>query len=299
MAPAASLHFKDRTFSASEVELIADVVSRFSGLSRQELSNTVCELLAWQRPNGGLKTWECKELLVELERAGHLRLPPLRATGRPRGSRTRVPHTARGELQPPLRGTLRDVSPVALKLVQCDEDRLFWRELVGRYHYLGHSVPFGAHLRYLIEVARPRPQVVGCLQLSSPAWKMAPRDRWIGWSDAQRREHLQRVVNNSRFLLLPWVQVRYLASSVLAQAARELPTHWERAYGVRPLLLETLVEVDRHRGTCYRAANWIELGVTQGRGRMDREKKRTGACPKTVFVLPLVRQARRALRGEG
>jgi len=296
VAAPASLVFKDRTFGPAEIRLISDLLLRFSGLSRQELANTVCELLEWQRPNGGLKTWECKELLVELERLGHLRLPALRAAGRPRGSRTRVPRTARGEPQSPLRGTVRDVAPVSLKLVRCDEDRLLWRELVGRYHYLGHAVPFGAHLRYLIEVARPALQVVGCLQLSSPAWRMAARDRWIGWSEAQRRQHLQRVVNNSRFLLLPWVELRHLASSVLAQVAREFPRHWEECYGVRPVLLETLVETARHRGTCYRAANWIELGVTQGRGRMDRDRMRQGACPKTLFVLPLVRQARQVLR---
>ena len=299
MAQPTSLVFKNRTFDAAELALISDVVSRFSGLSRQELANTVCELVQWRRANGGLKTWECQELLGELERAGHLQLPALRAAGRPRGSRTRVPRTERGEAQPPLRGTLREVAPISLKLVECEEERLLWRELVGRYHYLGHAVPFGAHLRYLIEVARPTQQVVGCLQLSSPAWKIAGRDRWIGWSEARRRQHLQRVVNNSRFLLLPWVQVRYLASSVLAQVARECPSHWERRYGLRPLLLETLVETGRHRGTCYRAANWLELGVTQGRGRMDRDRTRQDACPKTVFVLPLVREARQALRGEG
>lgn len=297
MGGAASIRFKGRGFTGSELRLIQEVVVSCGGLSRQELANTTCELLGWRRPKGGLKTWECKELLAQLESAGLIELPALRA-GRPRGSRTAVPRTRRGEIHERIRGTLREVAPVELKRVTTEEDRRLWREWVDRYHYLGHRVPFGAHLRYLIQIARPEPTVVGCLQLSSPAWRIAVRDRWIGWTEAQRRRSLQQVVNNSRFLLLPWVEVPHLASSVLARMAREFPADWERAYGVRPLLLETMVELGRHSGTCYRAANWIELGVTQGRGRMDRERRRQGACPKRVFVCPLVRRARQWLQGE-
>jgi len=291
----AAVAFKDRTFSEAELRLVREVVARCAGLSRQELANTVCELLEWRRPGGGLKTWECKALLAELEARGALALPALRA-GRPRGARTSVPHTSQGEAQPPLRGTLRDVEPIALRLVRGRDERLLWRELVGRHHPRGHAVPFGAHLRYLVEVARPGPRVVGCVQVSSPAWRMAPRDRWIGWSDARRRQELQRVVNNSRFLVLPWVQVPHLASAVLARLAREVPRDWESAYGVRPVLLETLVDESR-AGTCYRAANWIELGQTQGRGRMDRHRTRE-RVPKRIFVYPLARDARERLRGE-
>jgi hypothetical protein len=298
MATPSSTVFKGRRFSPAEIGLIREVVADCSGLSRQELANTVCELLGWRRPNGGLKTWECKELLAELESSGVVELPGLRLT-KPRGARTSIPRTVRGEVKEKLTGTVGEVSPVVLRRVVTEEERRWWRELVGRYHYLGYKVPFGAQLRYLIEVGRPQPSVVGCLLLSSPAWKMAVRDRWIGWSDRVRRRNLQRVVQNSRFLLLPWVEVLYLASTVLARMARQCGDDWQQAYGVRPLLLETLVEQERHTGTCYRAANWIELGVTQGRGRMDRYHQRQGASPKVVFVYPLVRPARRQLRGEG
>ena len=289
--------FKGRQFEAFEIELIEDVVERYPRLSRQELANTVCELLEWRRPNGGLKTWEAKHLLIFLEQAGRLQLPPLRS-GRPRGSRTSVPCTVQGEPGEPLSGSLADVRPVHLRRVRVAEQRSLWRELIGRHHYLGHTVPFGAHLRYLIEVARPSPRVVGCVQLSSPAWKMAVRDRWIGWSDTQRRTHLQRVVQNSRFLILPWVQVRYLASPVLAQVARLVRVDWPESYGIEPVLLETLVDERRVCGTCYRAANWTALGTTQGRGRMDRENRRAGHAPKRVFVYPLLRDARAILREE-
>jgi len=287
--------FKDRTFSDSELSLMRDVVARHAGLSRQELANTICELLNWRRPGGGLKTWECKELLVALEARGVVALPPMRA-GRPRGARTSVPCTQRGDARPTLRAALRDVEPVSLRMVATEDERLLWRELVGRHHPLGHAVPFGAHLRYLIEVARPTRQVVGCVQVSSPAWRMAPRDRWIGWTDARRREALQQVASNSRFLVLPWVEVPHLASAVLGQLAREAPREWEARYGVRPLLLETLVDASRD-GTCYRAANWIELEKTQGRGRMDRDRTRERE-PKRIFVYPLARHARERLRGE-
>jgi hypothetical protein len=298
MTNPSSTVFKGRRFSPAEIGLIREVVADCSGLSRQELANTVCELLGWRRPNGGLKTWECKELLAALDSSGVVELPGLRRT-KPRGARTSIPRTGRGEAGEKLTGTVGEVSPVVLRQVVTEEERRWWRELVGRYHYLGYKVPFGAQLRYLIEVQRPRSRVVGCLLLSSPAWKMAVRDRWIGWSDPVRRRNLQRLVQNSRFLLLPWVEVRYLASTVLARMARQCGDDWQRAYGVRPLLLETLVEQGRHTGTCYRAANWIELGVTQGRGRMDRHHQRQGVSPKVVFVYPLVRAARRRLRGEG
>lgn len=296
MAEAEGIVFKARALAGEELGLIKDVVESCSGLSRQELANTVCELLDWRRPNGGLKTWECKDLLVELQDAGLLQLPPLRG-GRPRGSRTKVVRTGRGEPQEPLAGTVRDAAPLSLRQVADAPARQLWRELVERYHYLGHRVPFGAHLRYLVEAARPQPQVVGCLQLSSPAWRMAARDRWIGWSDEVRAQRLQRVVNNSRFLVLPWVKVNNLASAVLALMARQLPSEWQRAYGVRPLLIETLVDPDRFEGTCYRAANWIELGTTSGRGRDDRKHARRGHSPKRLFVYPLARNARQRLRG--
>jgi len=294
---AGSIQFKGREFSSSELKLIQEVVVSCVGLSRQELANTTCELLDWHRPNGGLKTWECKELLAQLESAGVVELPALRA-GRPRGSRTAVPRTRRGAIQQRIRVPLREVGAIELKQVTTDGERRLWRELVDRYHYLGNRVPFGAQLRYLIEIARPQPTVVGCLQLSSPAWKIAVRDRWIGWTEGQRRRSLQQIVSNSRFLLLPWVEVPHLASSVLARMIREFRADWERAYGVRPLLLETMVEVGRHTGTCYRAANWIELGLTQGRGRMDRKNQRQDVCPKKVFVYPLARRARSLLQGE-
>lgn len=286
--------FCGRTFTSEEMSLIQEVVENCSGLSRMELARTVCELIGWHRPNGSLKARECREFLEWLETKGYIRLPR-RQAGRPQASATAVPLTDRGEAQAPLVGTVRNFAPVGLDLVQSQDERLLWRELVGRYHYLGSKTPFGAHLRYLVRIGRPRPMVIGCLQFCSPAWRMAPRDRWIGWDDSTRARNLQQVVNNSRFLILPWVHIHNLASRLLSLAARRLVQDWQARYGVCPVLLETLVDPARYRGTCYRAANWIALGPTSGRGRMDRAGQRHGVAPKEVLVYPLTPDARRRL----
>jgi hypothetical protein len=174
-------------------------------------------------------------------------------------------------------------------------DHAWWRELVGRYHYLGYRMPYGAHLRYLAFVSEPERAVVGALQISSAAWRLAARDRWIGWDDQTRQKNLQRVVNNSRFLILPWVRVKNLASRLLAVLARRVASDWQVRFGATPFLMETMVDGGRFRGSCYRAANWTELGETAGRGRMDRH----GVCAlprKRVLIYPLVPDATRRLR---
>jgi len=286
--------FCGKPVAEAEVALIAQVIKRYPGLSRTELANTVCELLGWQRPNGGLKSIECRQFLEALESRSLIALPQRRA-GRPRGSATQVARTASGAYGEPLEGGLGDYPGVSLTLVSSAEERSLWRELVERYHYLGHRVPFGAHLRYLIRMADAHQRVVGCLQYSSGAWRMEARDRWIGWSEAQRKAHLQRVVNNSRFLILPWVRIRHLASHVLARGARGLAADWEARFGLKPWLLETLVDPVRFSGTCYRAANWVEVGTTTGRGRQDTGHRRHGAAPKTVWLYPLRGDARQRL----
>ena len=287
--------FCGREFSSSELALIREVVESCAGLSRMELAHTVCELVDWTRPSGRLKARECREFLERLDATGWLRLPA-KWPGKPTGARTRVPRTAHGERGAQLEGDVGQFAPIALEPVRDQRQRLLFRELVGRHHYLGYAVPFGAQLRYLVWASRPARAVVGCVQFSSPAWRMAARDAWIGWEDATRRRNLQRVVNNSRFLILPWVRVQNLASTVLARAAREVAGAWPARYGVEPLLLETLVDRRRYHGGCYRAANWIELGVTTGRGRMDRAHRRHDDAPKTVLVYPLVTDACRQLR---
>jgi hypothetical protein len=179
--------------------------------------------------------------------------------------------------------------------VTTKEQRQLWYEYVDRYHYLGYQLPFGAQLRYFIKSGNRQDLVLGCLQFSSPAWQMAPRDRWIGWNDEQRKRNLQKIVNNSRFLIFPWIQVKNLASSVIALAVKTLPEDWQRSYGYHPVLMETLVDQKRFKGTCYKAANWIHVGATTGRGRMDRYNQRQGFAIKEIYLYPLIKGFRQDL----
>jgi hypothetical protein len=253
-----------------------------------ELAQTVCELLEWKRPNGGLKALECVELLERLESQGLLNLPKKRACISV-AARKRIEPAKEGEIYSTLSGSAEEFSPLDVHLVEKRDERLLFEELLSRYHYLGYATPYGARLQYLVYVSRPRREVVGCVQFSSPAWRMKARDQWIGWDDETRELRLQQIVNNSRLLLV--AHIRNLASMALSCALKRLRADWQRQYGVDPLLVETLVDRKRFYGGCYRAANFMVLGETSGRGRMDRAHQRHGAEVKTVMVYPLVKDA--------
>lgn len=284
-----AITFCGRRFSSKELALIRQAAIDYAPLGITEIARTLCEWLDWQRPNGRLKNHECRLLLERLQQQGLLTLPVRRRSGR-RGPRT-VTLDAQSDPQTPIHGPLADLQPLRLTLIEQSQSTLF-RQYIERYHYLGWRVPVGAHLRYFLHSAQG--QILACLLWSSPAWKMAPRDRWIGWTPDQRAQNLQYIVNNSRFLILPWVQVKSLASSILARCATQLPHDWRQHYGYTPLLLETLVDVTRFNGTCYRAANWIALGQTAGRSRMDRYHQ-APTTKKRIFVFPLHRHCRQLL----
>jgi len=277
--------------SERDWRVLAEIVSSCA-LSRSELARTICEGLGWVRRNGQLKTRECYEYLGTLEERGLVVLPAKRPQ-RPRGP-TSIHFTEASEPRPERRGELAEVLPVTLGLVAGASERALWRELIERHHYLGHKVPYGAHLRYLVWMRARRRELCGCLQFSSAARRLAVRDRWIGWDDQTRQRNLVQVVCNSRYLILPWLRIRDLASHVLSVAAKVVVEDWQEAYRVRPVLLETFVARERFDGACYRAANWIEVGVTTGRGRMDRHT-RAAEPIKTCLVYPLVGDFRRRL----
>ncbi len=288
-----SVTFCGRTFGSDELALMRQVAAECSALGVTEIARTLCELLDWKRPNGRLKNHECRQLLDRLAGEGFLTLPELRQLG---GRGSRRPDVSRADLEPaPLECAAGECEPLELILVEGEAESRRWRESMERYHYLGCPVPFGANLRYW---ARHRNRDLACLLWTSPAWRMQARDGWIGWNDEQRRRNLQAIVNQGRFLVLPWVRVKGLASKILAHSARQLPDDWEHQYASRPLLLETLVDATRFRGTCYRAANWIHVGQTSGRGRMDRENKAQGQAVKDIYVYPLVRDVRQRLHGD-
>jgi hypothetical protein len=246
-------------------------------------------LLGWLTPGGRLKEMSCRVALLRLQDLGLIELPAPR-----KRSGNRKPYKPGHTLDPPAQVVvepLGDLHGLRLRKVKTAEDSLLWNEAISRFHYLGYKRLPGAQTRYVVEWDRGLLAVVG---FGASAWKVAARDQWIGWNEEQRRERLHLVVNNARFLILPWVRSRNLASWVLSRCARHLPTDWEERYGYRPVLLETFVERDRFHGACYKASNWRCLGETRGRGKLDRHRK--AALPvKDVYVYPLAEDFREVL----
>jgi len=289
----ASISFCGRQLSAEEIDLVRNLIHDFPALSLTELSRTICELLGWRRPTGSLKDHECYLFLQRLKDRGLLpSLPPIRGTSA-RGPRT-VCLNDQSAPQSALLGSVADYLPLEFDLISDAAGRVLFKQYIQRYHYLGYRVPFGAQLRYFVRSQRFPDRILACLLFTSAAWKMAPRDRWIGWNDQARIINLARIVSNSRFMILPWVEVAGLASKILSIAARQLPEDWFSVYQVSPLLLESLVDPERFSGTCYRAANWIHVGTTQGRGRMDRYQS-VKRHVKEIFLYPLHPRARELL----
>lgn len=272
----------NRLFTAEDLDLVRWVVGQFRRLSRKELAYTICEILEWKAPNGRLKVHACLPLLEGLAAAGVIALPAKRVQAKPQPARPRG-----APLPPvPVRASLPAVRPVTVEPVPPREQAL-WDATVAAYHPLGFRRAFGAHQRYWIRSeAVGGAGVLGGLLFAAAAKALAVRDAWIGWTPAERQRFRYRIVANSRFLLLPGVEVPHLASHVLARATRRLRADWQRRYGYAPVLVETFV-APPWSGTCYRAANWIYLGETAGRGRQDRRHAHAETV-KQVWVYPLV-----------
>jgi hypothetical protein len=277
-----------KAFSGEHIERIRALIRTHPQATRQRLSYLVCEALDWRKPDGGLKDMSCRVALLRMHREGVIELPPPLHKVKPCRSFGR--RTAQAEPEPLLEAAVHELGELHLVRVERQASAL-WNEYIDRYHYLGYKPLPGAQLRYFAYAGE---RLVGLLGFGAAAWKTGPRDAWIGWSGEQRRRNLGAVVNNARFLILPWVRVKGLASKLLAMAARGLPEDWAGCYGYRPVLLESFVEVERFAGTCYRAANWRCVGQTQGRGKLGDH--RIAQVPiKAVWVYPLVRNFRERL----
>jgi Domain of unknown function (DUF4338) len=289
-----TLNFCGHTLTDDEVSLIRQIIADYPKLSQNELSATICELLDWKRPNGGIKTRECYLFLQQLQQRGWLEsLPELRTGGKKRGPcPTKIEPAS--DPQPLITGPLANYLPLELRRTRTPEQGHLFRQWIHRYHYMGWKVPYGASLRYIVHCKNPPHQPLACLLFKSAGWRMAPRDQWIGWSDEAREANLQRVVNNSRFLIFPWVEIKNLASHILSLAAHQVVHDWEDMYKARPVLMETLVDRDKYPGICYHAANWIGVGITQGRGRMDRYNE-SPTSRKDILMYPLARKWREIL----
>ena len=273
-------------FSRDEIVEINKILSSCQGLTCTELGNTVCELLSWRRHSGRLKTVEYRQVLEYPESKGVTHLPGCKK-GRPQGTKTKGSRSDKAEIQWSITGKVGQFFLLLLSRVEKKDQRDLWDEYIDRYHYIGYQLPFGPQLRYLVETGQGQKAILGCLQFSSPAWGMAPKDRWIQWNDEQRERNLEKVINSSRYLILAWVRVKYLARSVLALAARQVPDDWKSCYTYRPVLMEALVAQRRFKGSCYKAANWVHICYTTGRRRMDRWCKRKGTAPKESYPYPL------------
>lgn len=279
-----------RAIGESELEAIRETVSDFHCLSRSELVLTICEHLDWRTATGALKKDACEKLLEKLEARSVLRLPAKRpllvseVKGHPEPTR----RTAAGEA---VIGSLSELGTVRLTVVSDREEVALWNEYVSRYHYLGYKKPIGCFLRYFIESEQG---ILGCLLFAGAAKSLAERDGYIGWGKNERLRNLGYVVNNTRFLIFPWVRVKNLASHILGQTARRLCDDWQSRWGYRPVLLETFVDPERYAGTSYQAANWRYLGMTTGHGR-PRRGKGYETTPKKIFVKPLAEDFRAAL----
>jgi len=284
-----------RYFSIQELHEVQEIVRMFPKLSRTELANTICELFDWVTPTGQYKTASCQQLLEKLEGRGLITLPAKQECKNNNKSRIDFgPRTAPFAL---VEGHVSDLEPLNLEPVRDQADIRLWNEYVHRYHILGYKRPFGAHQRYFIVSGVIPERPLGCLLFAAAAWALKARDEWIGWTEVDRSLRLNLIVNNTRFLIFPWVQVKNLASKALSLAVKRIRSDWQDRYGYRPVLLETFVDPSKYRGTCYRAANWIFLGQTAGRGRMDRYNKRL-FTRKHIYVYPLVADFRAYLKGE-
>lgn len=279
-----------REFSHEDIIAIQQVIDRGASESRRALSRQICEQLDWRSRDGRLKDMSCRVALLKLERGGKIQLPPAR---RFPAQRTRRPIKADEEPTQQTRCRLEKLQPIELVVVGRG-DRAYskiWNELMERYHPLEAARLCGAQLRYLI---RGGGEWLGGLAFSAAAWRLQARDEWIGWDEAARQQNLHRVVANSRFLILPHVHVPHLASHVLGLVMRRLQQDWTKRYGYELLLVETFVDTQHYRGTSYRAANWIEIGRTQGRGRQDRNHNHQSSV-KQIFVYALQAEARQRL----
>lgn len=284
------LRYCGREFTPLELSNIKRLIVDNPRATRAHLSRLVCEQLGWRRPDGRLKEMSCRVAMLRMQDDELIKLPAPRhrsRNGKPFRRRTPQAEPEPCEIVIPT-NALRDLH---LQMVTDRKDSYLWNEYIDRYHYLGYTPLPGAQLRYF---AKAGGRILALLGFGAAAWKTAPRDRFIGWSAEQRQRRLPLVTNNARFLILPWIRSRNLASRLLSMTTRQLADDWEQRYGYRPVLVETFVEIPRFHGTCYKAANWIYAGQSKGRGKLDVHHK-ARLPKKSIWVYPLAGNFRHQL----
>ena len=277
-----------REFTDQELELVRALIAHRPAYSRAQLSQLTCQALQWYKADGGLKEMSCRVAMLRMQVDGLIELPAPRAQ-RPQSN---ICFTTRTNPRAPLEQPVHALPALTLHPVGHREDSRLWNEYIERYHYLGYKTLPGAQLRYFVTTAHH--ETLALLGFGASAWLSAPRDQFIGWSDEQRQRNLHLIVNNARFLILPWVRSKNLASKILATVARRLPDEWQQRYHYRPVLMESFVQKDRFTGTCYQAANWVHVGHTKGRGKLGPAGKQSVPI-KDIWLYPLNRNFRQSL----
>jgi len=291
-----AVRYCGRLFTGKEIGRIRQLITSDRKLNRAQLSRIVCDEFNWLRPDGRSKEMSCRVAMLRMERDGLITLPPPQK-GNGNG-KTRPRLTSISEPQEAVSLPAGALGKLLFRPVNTPDDSpddsKLWNELIERYHYLGYKPLPGAQIRYLVF---GNSHLLAALGFGAAAWTVAPRDRFIGWTAQQRQSNLHLVVNNARFLILPWITSHNLASRILAGIARQLPHDWQERYSYKPVLLETFVEQKRFRGTCYRAANWTHVGQTQGRGKLDRQNLYSVPV-KDIFLYSLDKHFCQTLRDQ-
>jgi hypothetical protein len=286
----ATLRYRGRTIHDTDVVFIRELISAHPTASRRGLSTKLCEAWHWVQPNGALRDMVCRGLMLELHRRGRIELPPVRKAPPNNVVRREAPRRVEVDTTP-IRGSLGELRPLEFRQVRWTAEEPLFAALIEEHHYLGYTRPVGEHLKYII-YSESRP--VACFAWSSAPRHLGPRDRHIGWTAEARRRNIRGVAYNTRYLILPWVEVPHLASHLLGRMVRVLARDWQRIYGHPIYFLETFVDPGRFRGTCYRAANWVDLGWTTGRGK-DAPTKRPNRPLKQVLGYALTGRFRERL----
>ncbi len=282
--------YRHRRLTEQDIAFIRELIAEHPRTSRRQLSVKLCQAWNWVQANGALRDMVCRGLMLQLHRAGAIELPPVRQVPNNPLAQRRQPSAIRVDTQP-LQAKLDEIQPLTLRQVRRTPQEALFNSLIEQYHYLGYTQPVGEHLKYLVYA---QGQPIACLAWSSAPRHLGSRDRFIGWEREARLKNIRLLAYNSRYLILPWVVVPHLASHILGRIARVLPGDWERRYGHPIYFLETFVDPQRFRGTCYRAANWIRLGHTTGRGKDDSTGKPNRSL-KEILGYPLVADFRQRL----
>ena len=284
------LKYRGRVIRESDLAVVRTVIGEHPEASRRKLSQELCAVWNWVQPNGAACDMICRGLMLALDRADHISLPPVRQRPlNPLAARPRPRHFQTDTT--PIECSLRDLGALEFRLVRRTPEEPLFNGLIEQHHYLAYAHPVGEQLKFMV-FAGERP--VACLAWSSAARHLGPRDRFIGWSPEARRRNIRFLAYNSRFLVLPWVRVKFLASHILGRMAALVPREWQRVYGHPVYYLETFIDIERRKGTCYLAANWTALGLTTGRGKADNSH-RPNRSLKQVLGYPLDKRFRRLL----